>query len=238
VAYLALRPPIQPERFPFSVLSPPSGLWGFPPALAPKVLTAPIHIPQKGSRVLDNGLYNVTEVVVRCRPIPRTAVPRLDRRYVPVDCNQPSSVPMSYTLSVPFSSAENRGSSGYPKRGGRVGRAFTGGRNPLQVHSPYDISVKHAFLATHLRLNMPFREMLLTRQSVLPSLLPTTFGVPDIPRRTTCPHGPFVHSIVKLHDAHMDSTTTRGAMCFVICSSRQISARPLWRSLRPCASGR
>ena len=114
--------------------------------------------------------------------------------------------PCNTRCRLPLSSAENRGSSGYPNRCGRVGRDFTVGRNPLQVHSPYDISVKHAFLATHLRLNMPFREMLLTRQSVLPSLLPTAFRVPDIPRRTTCPHGPFVHSIVKLHGAHMDIT--------------------------------
>jgi IS1 family transposase len=66
------------------------------------------------------------------------------------------------------------------------------------LHSPYDVSAKHAFLGTHLHLSMPFREMLLTRQSVLTSLLPTTFRVPDIPERTTCPSGPFVHSIVKL----------------------------------------
>ena len=37
-----------------------------------------------------------------------------------------------------------------------------------QGHSPCHVSAKHAFLATHLLLSMPFREMLLTRYSVLP----------------------------------------------------------------------
>jgi len=80
-------------------------------------------------------------------------------------------------------------------RCGRTGGAFPEGWNPLQMHSPCHVSVKHAFLATHLRLSMPFREMLLTRHSVVPGWFPTTHRVPGIPGGTTGPTGPFVHSI-------------------------------------------
>jgi hypothetical protein len=55
-----------------------------------------------------------------------------------------------------------------PLRCGRTGGAFPEGCNPLQVHSPCHVSVKPAFLATHLRLSRPCREMLLTRHSVVP----------------------------------------------------------------------
>jgi hypothetical protein len=36
------------------------------------------------------------------------------------------------------------------------------------VHSPCHVLAKHAFLDTHLPLSRPFREMLLTRHSVVP----------------------------------------------------------------------
>src|SRR5215510_9451098 len=55
-----------------------------------------------------------------------------------------------------------------PLRCGRTGGAFPEGCNPLQVHAPCYVLVKHAFLGTHLRLSMPFKEMLLTRHSVVP----------------------------------------------------------------------